>query len=208
MKGNSTSVKKISKFLRDKITSNLLKPGEHLCEKTLANEFGISRVPVRESLRILQSEGYLDFIPNKGCYVKKVSSDFFNQTAIVYILLAPVVLEKAIPNYTEKTFKKAESIIERIEKSSNTHDVGYLLWDFATVIYSPSHMKFMMKVFDSIYQYNIRLLNEFFKDGKISKFNVSAHREFISLCRQNKPEEAIKSWNEFLAKLVKLIIPA
>jgi DNA-binding GntR family transcriptional regulator len=207
LKGNSTSVKKISKYLREKITRNILKSGNHLCEKKLADEFGVSRVPVRESLRILQSEGYLEFIPNKGCYVKKVSPEFVNQTTLVYILIAPVVLEKAIPNYTEKTYKKAENIIEKIEKSENNQDIGYLLCEFATVIYTPSRMKFMVRVFDLIYQQSVRLLNEFFENEKNAEFKVDAHRKFIELCKQNKTKEAIKYWSDFLSALEKLVNP-
>lgn len=204
MKGNTSSVLKISKYLREQISGNILKPGVHIAEHTLAGEFGVSRVPVRESLRILQSEGYLEFIPNKGCFVKKISPFFVYQTSLVYLLLAPVVLKYAIPNYTEKTYIKAEKIINKIERSANT-DLGYLLWEFATVIYSPSRMKFMTKVFDSIYKYNIRFLNEFFIKDSIAKFNVSSHRKFIDLCKQNKPEKAIKHWYNFLSQIVKLI---
>lgn len=204
MKRNTTSVLKISKYLREQISGNILKPGVHIVEHTLAREFGVSRVPVRESLRILQSEGFLEFIPNKGCFVKKLSPDFVKQTSAVYLLIAPVVLKYAIPNYTEKTYIKAEKIIDKLERSSNS-DLGYLLWEFATVIYSPSRMKFMIRVFDSIYKYNIRFLNEFFIKDSIAKFNVSSHRKFIDLCKQNNPEKAIKYWYNFLAKLVKLI---
>ena len=207
MKGNTTSVKKISKYLREQITSNILKPGMHISENTVAKDLGVSRVPVRESLRILQSEGYLEFKPNKGCFVKKLSPEFINQTIIVYKLIAPEMLKKAIPNYTEKTYNKADSIIDKIEKSENNEDTAYLLWEFAKVIYSPSHMKFMIRVFDTIYQHNVRLLNEFFEDKNNAKFKIDSHKKFIELCKQNKPVEAIKYWSGFLADLEKLINP-
>lgn len=179
----------------------------HISENTIAKELGVSRVPVRESLRILQSEGYLELKPNKGCFVKTISPDFVNQTAIVYKLLAPELLKKAIPNYTEKTFKKAESIIDKIEKSENNDDTGYLLWEFAKVIYTPSHMKFMIRVLDTIYQHSVRLLNEFFEDESKARFKLDSHKKFIELCKKNKTEEAIIYWSEFLSALEKLINP-
>lgn len=206
MKGNSKTVNKIAKYLRQEVTNNSLKPGTHLSESTIAKKFKISRVPVREAFRLLQSEGYFYVIPNKGCFVRKISLEYVWETSTVYRLLAPVVLEKAIPKYTERTYLRAEAIICKIEKSKDFNHLGYFLWDFARLIYSPSNMKYMVGIFDEIYQHSIRLLNEFFRDKEIATFKVTTHREFIKLCRQKRGDEAIALWSEFIDNLTKLIL--
>lgn len=178
----------------------------HLSESTIAKKFKISRVPVREAFRILQSEGYFNVIPNKGCFVRKISLEFVRETSTVYRLLAPVVLEKAIPKYNERTYLRAEAIICKIEKSKDFNQVGYLLWDFAKLIYSPSNMKYMVSIFDEIYQHSIRLLNEFFQDKETATFKVTTHREFIKLCRQKRGAEAIALWSEFIDNVTNLIL--
>ena len=179
----------------------------HVGESEIAKKFNISRVPVREAFRILQSEGYLDVKPNKGCYVKKLSKQYIHERGIVYRLIAPVVLENAIPNYTDRTYKKADQILDQIENSKDANEIGYLLWDFAVVIYSPSKMNYLMGIFDDIYKHSIRVLNEFFENKENAIFKVNAHREFIELCRQNKRDEAITLWSEFIDKLKEIIIP-
>ena len=68
-------------------------------------------------------------------------------------------------------------------------------------------MKFMVRVFDLIYQQSVRLLNEFFENEKNAEFKVDAHRKFIELCKQNKTKEAIKYWSDFLSALEKLVNP-
>jgi DNA-binding GntR family transcriptional regulator len=46
-------------------------PGHHLTEEELCQEFGVSRVPVREALRMLAENGLVDKAPHRGCMVKQ-----------------------------------------------------------------------------------------------------------------------------------------
>jgi DNA-binding GntR family transcriptional regulator len=205
MKGNSAAVRKVTKFLRREITFNSLKPGEHLTEKNISKKLKVSRVPVREAFRILQSEGFLEVIANRGCFVSKISLNNVLEISVVYRLMVPVVLERAIPRYNSRTFQKAEAVLKKLENGKEFSEVGYLLWDFAKTIYSPSNMKFMVSVFDRMYKQNIRFLNDLFKDAEKASFKVTKHREFLELCRENKPKEAILLWCDFLDKLNKMI---
>lgn len=60
---------RIFEGLRDRILCGELSPGESLSEMTLAAEFGVSRTPVREALKLLQSEGLLEVRPRVGTFV-------------------------------------------------------------------------------------------------------------------------------------------
>jgi DNA-binding GntR family transcriptional regulator len=55
--------------LRDEIVAGLWKPGLRLQERILCERFGISRSPLREALRVLESEGLLELLPNRGAVV-------------------------------------------------------------------------------------------------------------------------------------------
>ena len=158
-----TIVSKISDHLRKEIMYCNLKSGEHLKEKQLAKVFGVSRVPVREALRILHSEGYLEMVPNRGSFVKKISPEYIIEIAKVYIFIAPELLRDAIPKYKDSTYKKACRVLNKVEKCKDYNKIGYLLWDFAKIIYSPSKNKFMYFIMDEIYKHNIRILNEISK---------------------------------------------
>lgn len=52
-----------------------LRPGERLHEIQLSTRFGISRGPLREATRSLQAKGLVEVIPNRGVFVRSVSSD-------------------------------------------------------------------------------------------------------------------------------------
>ena len=61
----------IANALRDQIMAGELKPGERLIEKVVAEQHGVSRVPVREALRRLESEGFITLTPYQGAAVSQ-----------------------------------------------------------------------------------------------------------------------------------------
>ena len=63
----------IYEAVRDRITYGELHPGERLVEADLVREFKSSRSPVREALRLLESEGLITAENHKGIYVSKLS---------------------------------------------------------------------------------------------------------------------------------------
>jgi DNA-binding GntR family transcriptional regulator len=202
MKSPQTTVSRIANHLRHEITYSILKPGHHIKETDIAKKFQVSRVPVREAFRILQSEGYLKMIYNRGSFVRKISKDYVTQTSAVYKLLAPVVLEKAIPRYTKTTYKKADAILKKIENCEDFSKTGYLLWDFAKIIYGPSKMKFVLSIFDEIYQHSNRVINELFMNEPQSNIKFTGNKKFIELCKKNKKDRAIKYWSEFVGEMI------
>jgi len=206
MNKGSTTVNKIAKYLREEITYSRLKSGQHLKESEISKEFNVSRVPVREAFRILQSEGYIDVIPNRGSFVKIITRDHILEMALLYKLLVPAVLENAIPKYNDNTYLKAEKILSKVEKCSDMKQIGYLLWDFARVIYGPSKMKYILGLYDDIYLHNIRSLNEVFEIKQKKNYDISPHREFLKLCRENKINEAVKYWGTYLSKVQQIML--
>ncbi|MCB1385532.1 MAG: GntR family transcriptional regulator [Nitratireductor sp.] len=58
--------------MRLKVVTGGIPPGSRINEKMLCDEFGISRTPLREALKILHSEGLIDLPPNRGAHVPKL----------------------------------------------------------------------------------------------------------------------------------------
>ena len=59
--------------LRSAILSGQYQPGERLVEDRLSTEMGVSRVPIREALRQLATEGLVTVLPRRGASVAEVS---------------------------------------------------------------------------------------------------------------------------------------
>ena len=60
-------------LIRKLIFSRELKPGERIDEQALARDFGISRTPLREALKVLHNEGLVKLVPRRGCFVAKLT---------------------------------------------------------------------------------------------------------------------------------------
>lgn len=201
IKAKSTSINKIVNNLRKEILFGKLKPGEHLKEYKLASNYKVSRVPIREAFRILHSEGYVEMIPNRGSYVKKVSREFFKEYSTVYLLIGPVVLRDSIPKFNNSTYKKAYSILDKVDKSKDFNKTSHLLWDFAKVIFGKSKYEFMRCIIDEIYMHNIRSIADIVIKIQQMDYNTTPHRTFLSLCEEGKNDEAVKFWFDYVIKL-------
>src|SRR5437867_1687707 len=59
-----------TELIREAIVDGRLEPGQRLKEEELARELGISRTPIREALLMLQAEGLVDAVPNRGAMVR------------------------------------------------------------------------------------------------------------------------------------------
>ena len=200
-KVKKTTINKIVNNLRKDILFGRLKPDEHLKEYKLAAFYKVSRVPIREAFRILHSEGYVEMIPNRGSYVKRITRDFFFESATVYKLIGPVVLKDSIPRYKENTYKKAYEILDKVEKSKDFNKTSHLLWDFAKVIFSKSKFEFMKCIMNEIYMQNIRAITDIVLNIQQMNYDTSPHKTFLSLCKSGNNDEAIEYWINYVSKL-------
>jgi DNA-binding GntR family transcriptional regulator len=81
--------------LRAAIIAGDFAPGEQLRQATVAERFGVSRIPVREALRALAAEGLLCHAPNRGYFVKKLDVAEMEQLYWMRGLLEQRVLQTA-----------------------------------------------------------------------------------------------------------------
>jgi DNA-binding GntR family transcriptional regulator len=107
---HQTLREKILETIRDAILKGTMKPGERVSEPDLAERFGISRTPIREAFRQLESEGYLVVIPRKGAVVASLSERDVEEFYAIKIILEGFAAKMASVNRTEKDFVRLEAI--------------------------------------------------------------------------------------------------
>lgn len=72
--GRDGLVNRVASILSDAIIKGQLEPGDRLSESVIAREMGLSRAPVREAARLLESSGLVSYQPNRGFFVRKISA--------------------------------------------------------------------------------------------------------------------------------------
>jgi DNA-binding GntR family transcriptional regulator len=108
---------KVADFLRNAIIRGEWKPGERLNELLIASKLGISRSPIREAFRILESENLVDMFSRRGAFVKNLSADEVQEIYVVIHALERTALGLAIKHMDTVREKELRSIIERLEKN-------------------------------------------------------------------------------------------
>ncbi len=120
---HQTLREKILETIRDAILKGSLKPGERVSEPELAERFGISRTPIREAFRQLESEGYLQVIPRKGAVVASLSERDIEEFYAIKIILEGFAAKMAAEKLSMKDIEKLESINQRLEQIAKDGDV-------------------------------------------------------------------------------------
>jgi DNA-binding GntR family transcriptional regulator len=120
---HQTLREKILENIRDAILKGDLKPGERVSEPDIAERYGISRTPIREAFRQLESEGYLTVIPRKGAVVAKHSEKDIEEFYSIKSVLEGYAAQLAAERMTPKDIDKLEAINNRLEKLSKSKDV-------------------------------------------------------------------------------------
>ena len=84
----------ISHYLTTEIEELSILPGEKISEVKLANDLGVSRAPIRESLRLLEKIGMVELMPRKGTRVTELSEKFIEWQFDILIELYTVVVRR------------------------------------------------------------------------------------------------------------------
>lgn len=120
---HQTLREKILETIRDSILKGSLKPGEKVAEPELAERFGISRTPIREAFRQLESEGYLTVIPRKGAVVTDLSERDVEEFYAIKSILEGYAARMAAERLSEKEIERLEAINAKLEGLAAEGDV-------------------------------------------------------------------------------------
>lgn len=91
--------------LRQRIIRGEVPPGQAIRQEVLASELGVSRLPVREALVVLQSERLVDYTQHKGYVVAVLDEDDLVQTYQLRDILEAVAIDQAVEKMTDETIQ-------------------------------------------------------------------------------------------------------
>jgi DNA-binding GntR family transcriptional regulator len=123
MERHQTLREKILETIRDAILKGTLKPGEKVAEPELAERFGISRTPIREAFRQLESEGYLTVIPRKGAVVAALSERDVQEFYAIKSILEGYAASLAARNLTDRELEKLDQVNQKLRQLAEDGDV-------------------------------------------------------------------------------------
>jgi DNA-binding GntR family transcriptional regulator len=112
----------VAELLRQRIFKRDLEPGSWIDEMKLAEEYGISRTPLREALKVLAAEGLVTMKVRRGAYVTEVSetdlADVYHLLSLLESDAAGVVAERA----TDAQIKELQVLHKELESAVGNRD--------------------------------------------------------------------------------------
>ena len=123
MEKHLTLREKILENIRDAIISGSLKAGSRVSEPELAERYGISRTPIREALRQLESEGYLTVIPRRGAVVSEFSQKDVEDFYAIKSILEGYAARQACSRLTDRELDKLQANNKRLHDLAEQNDI-------------------------------------------------------------------------------------
>jgi len=177
--------------LRVEILTEHIRPGEKLTELAISESYGVSRTPVREALKNLESEGLIEMIPNRGAFVVGLSAEDVKDLYVLRMQGEVLAVRWAIERRTKAEMEEIEESLDFMRFYTERGDAKRMRSinaGFHRRIASASHNRILIDNLTRIQDY-IRYsthvlpyretdLNAIFKE----------HRSVFSALKSNDPE--------------------
>lgn len=109
--------------LRGDLLRGRLRPGDQIVQETLADRYGVSRVPIREALRVLEAEGHVVYHPNRGHFVAELSVDDLLEVYRLRELLEAEAIRVGVPRLGRADLTALAELADDVESAASNDDV-------------------------------------------------------------------------------------
>ena len=113
----------VAERLRQRIFAHELPPGTWVDEQALAAQYGISRTPLREALKVLAAEGLVTLKPRRGCYVTEISERDLDEIFTVMALLEGQCAADTARKASETDLIHLRSVHDELERAAGSNDI-------------------------------------------------------------------------------------
>ena len=118
----STAEEEAYRHVLKGIRTGRFRPGTRLIPEEIANEIGMSRMPVREAFRRLSTEGLVLIRPNRGCVVAVLTTDEIYEVFEIRSVLEGLAVRLATPRLDADAFSELDRLLARMQTSGGGGD--------------------------------------------------------------------------------------
>jgi DNA-binding GntR family transcriptional regulator len=118
-----TAQQAVAEALRRDITTGKLAPGSWIVQEALAEQFGMSRIPVREALKTLEAEEYITYVPHSGYRVAKLGLEDLLEVFRLREILEEELLRDAMPRLTDEVVDAMHAEMAEMDRAAGVGDL-------------------------------------------------------------------------------------
>jgi DNA-binding GntR family transcriptional regulator len=180
-----------AEILRQRILSGEIRAGQPIRQEHIAQELGVSRIPLREALKQLEAEGFVTIAPHKGAVVSTLSAAEAEELFALRLQLEHWLLREAIPRMREADFAHLDAIIDESRSPDNLARWGELNWQFHEALYRPAgrplSLRFLKRIHDNLDRY-LRLQIAITRDWDRA---YRDHQDLVAFSRERNIDAAV-----------------
>ena len=189
--------------LRTQIYRHELQPGDPIDELALCARYGISRTPLREALKVLNSEGLIVLVPRKGSFVRSMEITELNELFPVMAVLEGLCAREAVENCTPDDLKRLEDMHAKLETfaaNGNIDDYYEQNFDFHQAVQDLSGNRTLQRLIGDLRK--ILRLDRHMQltiPGRLQE-SIEEHRQIMLAFRKHDPDLADQNMQAHLHK--------
>jgi len=180
----------IAAVLRGEIISGALPGDTVLRQEALAARFGVSRMPIREALRLLEAEGFADCPANRSARVLPLSRADLEDIFDLRLATECLALRLALPHLTNATLAEAEALHRDME-SADIGDLGRLNGEFHRLLYGPCGRPRLLSTIAQLGAAADRYLRVTLVSLNYDRKSHAEHAALLEFCGQRDEERAV-----------------
>jgi DNA-binding GntR family transcriptional regulator len=192
----------IHRHLREAILHGALTAGSELSQVKLAEDFGVSRGPVREALRLLEREGLVEAEVNRRVRVASFSPGDLEEVYAMRIVNEALAIRATVPHLTEDDMATLHADIARMEALSGTDladwEPVHRHFHHTLVAYSGVRLvSLIQQLSDHAERYRLVYLP---REPRAWSVGAAEHREIVALCEARDAPGAADALARHLAR--------
>lgn len=147
----SVASHRIADGLRRAILAGDFAPGERIRQEVIAEQFGASRLPVREALRILQSDGLVTLVANSGAWVSQLDERECAESYEIRERLEPLLLRESMPGLTAPDVERLRELATEMEGEPSVEAFLRLDREFHLLSYSRAETMLLSSIIQRLW---------------------------------------------------------
>ena len=171
--------------LQQWIIDGTLHPAEKLNDNELAKALGVSRTPIRESLQLLEVEGFVEMFPGKATQVTEVDKESITDLLPPLAALQALSAELAVPHLTDEIIVLLESTNKRFAEAVQTKQTFSALKideEFHQIIVDTANNPYILSMVASLQAHVRRLF--FHNSIVLTENSIEEHTKIIELLKE------------------------
>ncbi len=199
----------IAEEIKEGVLSGSYKPEERLKEAELAEKYSVSKTPVREALRYLESIGFVEIVPHTMARVKKMNKKEVEDLYTIQSVLEGLAAREALNHLKDSDHKKMETCIDLLEKYSrekNSYEYEKANIKFHGIFWKACNNSKLTELINNIYEQLLKFRSVTRRYPERFKDLVADHRKIFEAAVQRDAEKVDHLFRRHVEKQKKYIV--